>query len=59
MQEDYVGKEDKTLDELKIRNDNNFIVETKKPGEKFEEIDPNFIKLKINLWKPDIEDLDD
>lgn len=49
----------KTLDELKIKNFKNFIVETKNSNEVFENYDPHRIVLKINLWRENIESLEE
>ena len=49
----------KTLDELKIKNFKNFLVETKTENEIFEDYDPRKITLKVNLWRENIISLEE
>jgi ubiquitin carboxyl-terminal hydrolase 47 len=50
MQETYTGKENQTFEELSIFPLKTLALETKKPEESFEELDPNQITLKVNKW---------
>ena len=49
----------KTLDDLKIKNFKNFLVETKTENEIFEDYDPRKITLKVNLWRENIISLEE
>lgn len=49
----------KTFDDLKIKNFKNFIVEIKKPEEEFQDYDPKNITVKVNLWRENIESLEE
>ncbi|KRX10676.1 hypothetical protein PPERSA_08671 [Pseudocohnilembus persalinus] len=50
MQEVYTGKEEKTLEDLKIGHFKNICIEIKNDEEQFEDYDENQISLKICLW---------
>ena len=56
--ENYDGKEECTLASLHVKDFQNFIVETKTDAEQFEDYDPNSILLRINVWRPNILNLD-
>lgn len=59
LQESFEGKEQKTLDELKFKSYKVMAVETKKTEEKWTEYDPSKIVLKINIWRPNLFDLEE
>ena len=71
MQESFEGKEQKvksdlfmvwplkTLDELKFKSYKVMAVEVKETNEKWTEYDPSKIILKINIWRPNLFDLEE
>ena len=59
MQETYTGKEDHTFDSLSIFPLKTLALETKQSDGSFEEYDPNLITLKVNIWRRDIQVLDE
>lgn len=59
MQETYTNKENQTFEELSIFPLKTLAMETKKPDESFEELDPNQITLKANIWKWGLTILDE
>jgi len=59
MQETYEGKEQKTLEDLRFKPHKVLCVETKDSNENWIEYDPNKIVLKINLWRPNLFELEE
>jgi len=59
LQETYEGKEQKTLEELKFKAHKVLAVETKDSNEKWMEYDPNKIVIKINIWRPNLFELEE
>ena len=58
MLETYHGKEDETLENLKIGNYRTLALEIKKDDEIFEEYNENKTMLRAVLWTPDISKLE-
>lgn len=57
MLDTYTGKEDETLEVLKIYPMKTLALEEKTDDQTFEEYDPNQIIIKVNPWLPNLTSL--
>ena len=57
MLDTYTGRENESLQQLKIYPMRTLALEEKLEEEAFEEYDPNSIQIKINFWRPGLEAL--
>ena len=59
MQESFEGREDKKIEECKLGDFKQYIIEIKEEDQEFDEYDPTKIQLKLNRWTPNIVCLDE
>ena len=59
MLDTYSGRENQTLQELKIYPLKTLAFEEKLPKETFEDYDPNTMQIKVNFWRSGLEALTD
>mmetsp|Transcript_39072 Transcript_39072/g.51105 ORF Transcript_39072/g.51105 Transcript_39072/m.51105 type:complete len:243 (+) Transcript_39072:1453-2181(+) len=57
MLDTYTGRENQTLQQLKIYPMKTLAFEEKLPSESFEDYDPNSMLIKVNFWRSGIEAL--
>ena len=57
MLDTYTGRENESLQQLRIYPMRTLALEEKLADEEFEEYDPNTIQIKINFWRPGLEAL--
>lgn len=57
-QETFTGKEKRTLQELHFNEFKSVLLETKQSHEVFADFDPHLLTLKVVVWNPDIESLE-
>ena len=59
MLDTYSGRENETLQQLKIYPMKTLALEEKTSDETFDEYDPDSMLIKVNFWRPGLEALTD
>ena len=59
MLDTYTGREEETLQQLRIYPMKTLALEEKLPDETFEEYDPDSMLIKVNFWRAGLEALTD